>query len=48
MHAFLKFPPLLGGDYGWGTWITLLIILAFVGAVLWFVFRYLGDEPANE
>ena len=47
MLTLLKFPPILGGDYGAGTWIMLLVIVALVVGVLYAVFRLLGQENAE-
>lgn len=44
MLTLLKFPPILGGDYGAGTWIMFAVIVAFVALVLYLVFKLLGQE----
>ncbi|MEM6769163.1 MAG: hypothetical protein AAF597_01150 [Bacteroidota bacterium] len=47
MLTFLKFPPILGGDYGAGTWIMLVVLIALVAGVLYAVFNLLGRENAE-
>lgn len=47
MLTLLKFPPILGGDYGAGTWIMLLLLIALVACVLYAVFKLLGQENAE-
>ncbi len=47
MLTLLKFPPILGGDGGAGTWIMFVVIVAFVGLLLYAVFKLLGQEEVE-
>jgi hypothetical protein len=47
MLPFLKFPPILGGNYGAGTWIMLVVIVGLVAAGFYVVYKLLGQENAE-